>query len=96
MVSGAEPPAIGAEPTMTSPDITYVLIRAADWGEAPWLPAIASYERQMLDPDFRFVRASLEDKERFHSESPISQVFARTCLRAVDRVPGSDSRVSYS
>jgi 2-polyprenyl-6-methoxyphenol hydroxylase-like FAD-dependent oxidoreductase len=84
---------VGANAALWDAALLCETIVAVDRGTAPLLPALASYERQMLDHGFRFVRASLEDMERFHSESTISRVFARTFLRVVDRVPALQAKM---
>jgi 2-polyprenyl-6-methoxyphenol hydroxylase-like FAD-dependent oxidoreductase len=84
---------VGANAALWDAALLRETIVSVDRGEAPLLPALASYERQMLDHGFRFVRSSLEDMERFHSESPISRMFARTFLRVADRVPALQARM---
>jgi 2-polyprenyl-6-methoxyphenol hydroxylase-like FAD-dependent oxidoreductase len=60
---------------------------AVDRRDQPLMPALANYERRMIDQGFRFVRASLDNTSRFHSESWISRALTKTVFRTMDHVP---------
>jgi 2-polyprenyl-6-methoxyphenol hydroxylase-like FAD-dependent oxidoreductase len=62
-------------------------IVAVDRGDQPLLKALATYEQQMIDHGFRFVRASLVNTSRFHSESAIGRAFTRALFRLMDHLP---------
>jgi len=84
---------VGANAALWDAALLRETIVAVDRGEATLPHALASYERQMLDHGFRFVRASLDDMERFHSENLISRMFARAFLRVADRVPALQAKM---
>jgi hypothetical protein len=56
-------------------------------GEQALIPALAQYERDMIDYGFHAVRTSLKDMERFHAKSPLALGVTKTLFRTVDRVP---------
>ena len=60
---------------------------AVDRGEENLLPALASYEREMVDYGFRAVRRSLKDMERFHAQSGLARMFTKAIFRTMDRIP---------
>jgi 2-polyprenyl-6-methoxyphenol hydroxylase-like FAD-dependent oxidoreductase len=62
-------------------------IVAAEQGDQPLIQALAAYERQMIDHGFRFVRATLDNMARFHTESRVGRAFTKAFFRIVDRVP---------
>ena len=68
-------------------DAALFTILAVDRGKQTLLPALAGYERQMIDHGFRLVRASLDNTARFHSESPIGRTIAKPYFRIIDHAP---------
>jgi 2-polyprenyl-6-methoxyphenol hydroxylase-like FAD-dependent oxidoreductase len=60
---------------------------AVDRGERALIPALAAYEREMIEYGFAAVRMSLGNMRRFHARSPIARAFTKTFLRAVDHLP---------
>ena len=51
------------------------------------IPALAAYERDMIDYGFRAVRGSLEQMERLHARSPLARAATRMFFRVADRIP---------
>lgn len=66
--------------------LTHTLLEVQH-GVAPLLPALARYERQMIDHGFRAVRASLEELERLHGRSLLQRLATKTLFRTADRIP---------
>ncbi|MFY9956891.1 FAD-dependent oxidoreductase [Bradyrhizobium sp.] len=58
-----------------------------DRGERDLVPALADYERDMIDYGFAAVRASLADMERFHADRPLSRALTKAAFRAADWIP---------
>jgi len=56
-------------------------------GQAELIPALASYERNMIDYGFRAVRASLKQMDRFHADKPLARGFTKALFRTVDLLP---------
>ena len=56
-------------------------------GERDLISALADYEREMVDYEFRAVRTSLKEMERLHSENIIARAFTKTVFRAIDMFP---------
>jgi 2-polyprenyl-6-methoxyphenol hydroxylase-like FAD-dependent oxidoreductase len=56
-------------------------------GEADLIPALAAYEREMVDYGFRAVRRSLEDMRRFHAQSGLARMFTKAVFRTIDFIP---------
>jgi 2-polyprenyl-6-methoxyphenol hydroxylase-like FAD-dependent oxidoreductase len=55
-------------------------------GDLPLLPALADYEREMIELGFNAVRLSLENMERVHSEG-IRKAFAKFAFRLLNTFP---------
>src|SRR5262245_4907233 len=55
-------------------------------GEAELLPALAAYERDMIDYGFAAVRTSLADMERFHAEGTLARMMTKAVFRTVNLV----------
>lgn len=53
-------------------------------GEQDLIPALAGYERDMIDYGFTAVRASLADMERFHTERGLARSLTKAAFRAAD------------
>jgi 2-polyprenyl-6-methoxyphenol hydroxylase-like FAD-dependent oxidoreductase len=60
---------------------------AVDRDERELIPALAGYERDMIDYGFSAVRASLADMERFHQERVLSRAITKAAFRAADWIP---------
>lgn len=60
-------------------------------GEIELIPALAGYEREMIDYGFRAVRTSLREMKRVHSEGFLARAATKVLLRAVDLVPALKS-----
>jgi 2-polyprenyl-6-methoxyphenol hydroxylase-like FAD-dependent oxidoreductase len=56
-------------------------------GERELIPALAEYERDMIDYGFGAVRTSLSDMERFHAERGLSRALTKAVFRAADWIP---------
>lgn len=55
-------------------------------GDLPLLPALADYEREMIELGFNAVRLSLENMERVHAEG-IRKAFAKFAFRLMNTFP---------
>ncbi len=62
-------------------------LRTVDRGEAELIPALAVYEREMIEHGFAAVRASLRDMQRFHSERWLHRLATRAFFRTLDHLP---------
>jgi 2-polyprenyl-6-methoxyphenol hydroxylase-like FAD-dependent oxidoreductase len=62
-------------------------LAAVNAGEKELLPALAAYERDMIDYGFAAVRTSLADMERFHAEGTLSRMMTKAVFRTVNLVP---------
>ena len=60
---------------------------AADRGETDLIPALAEYERNMIDYGFRAVRRSLREMNRLHSEGLVARALTKTFFHAIDLIP---------
>ena len=78
---------VGGNAALWDAQVLREMILAANRGDRPFLDALASYERQMIEHGFGCVRATLGNTARFHSESPIARVFTKAFFRIVDRAP---------
>ncbi len=58
-----------------------------DRGRRELLPALAAYEKEMIEYGFRAVRASLDNMHRMHAESVLSRFATKTMLRLADVLP---------
>jgi 2-polyprenyl-6-methoxyphenol hydroxylase-like FAD-dependent oxidoreductase len=56
-------------------------------GDQELLPALAGYEREMIDHGFAAVRGSLEEMHRLHATSAIQRFATKTLFRVVDAAP---------
>ena len=57
---------------------------AADRGQQKLIPALAGYERDMIEYGFSAVRTSLADMERFHAERGLSRALTKAAFRAAE------------
>jgi 2-polyprenyl-6-methoxyphenol hydroxylase-like FAD-dependent oxidoreductase len=78
---------VGANAALWDAALLREAIVAVDRGDQPLLKALANYERQMIDHGFRFVRASLDNMARFHSEGVIRRAFTRALFQLMDHLP---------
>lgn len=60
---------------------------AVDRGEQELIPALAGYERDMIEYGFNAVRTSLADMERFHAERGLSRALTKAVFRTADWIP---------
>jgi hypothetical protein len=58
-----------------------------DEGRQDLLPALAGYERAMLDYGFAAVLTSLKEAKRLHSRSVVQRFATRLRLRTMDALP---------
>jgi len=58
-----------------------------DRGEDELIPALAAYERDMIEYGFWAVRASLKEMERLHADGILARTFTKIFFRTIDRVP---------
>jgi 2-polyprenyl-6-methoxyphenol hydroxylase-like FAD-dependent oxidoreductase len=61
-------------------------LAAVAGGEQDLLPALAAYERDMIDYGFAAVRTSLADMERFHAEGTLARMMTKAVFRTVNLV----------
>jgi 2-polyprenyl-6-methoxyphenol hydroxylase-like FAD-dependent oxidoreductase len=61
-------------------------LAAVSGGEQDLLPALAAYERDMIDYGFAAVRRSLADMERFHAEGALARMMTKAVFRTVNMV----------
>ena len=78
---------IGANTALRDAQSLHRLLVGVSRGEQALIPALAQYERDMIDYGFHAVRSSLKDMERFHAKSPLALGVTKTLFRTVDRVP---------
>ena len=78
---------IGANTALRDAQSLHRLLVGVNRGEQALIPALAQYERDMIDYGFHAVRTSLKDMERFHAKSPLALGVTKTLFRTVDRVP---------
>ncbi len=62
-------------------------------GEQELIPALAHYEREMIEYGFGAVRTSLADMERFHAEGGLARFRVKAALRAADWIPSLKARL---
>jgi 2-polyprenyl-6-methoxyphenol hydroxylase-like FAD-dependent oxidoreductase len=77
---------IGANMALRDAAMLRRALAAVSAGEQELLPALAAYERDMIDHGFAAVRASLADMERFHSEGAFARPMTKAMFRAVNLV----------
>jgi len=78
---------IGANTALRDAAALRQALRAVDHGENDLIPALAAYEREMVDYGFRAVRASLRNMERFHAQGRLTRAFTKLFFRTIDVVP---------
>jgi len=57
------------------------------------IPALASYERDMIQHGFTAVRESLANMQRLHSRSPLARFAAKTWFHLADSIPALQKRM---
>ena len=57
-----------------------------DRGDDELIPALAAYERDMIEYGFRAVRTSLKEMERLHADGTLARTFTKIFFRTIDRV----------
>jgi 2-polyprenyl-6-methoxyphenol hydroxylase-like FAD-dependent oxidoreductase len=62
-------------------------------GRRELLPALASYERDMIDYGFAAVCASLQQMRRLHARSPVKRLATRVMFRLADSLPAFRRRM---
>jgi 2-polyprenyl-6-methoxyphenol hydroxylase-like FAD-dependent oxidoreductase len=78
---------IGANTALRDAAALRRTLASVERGEVDLIPALAAYEREMIDYGFRAVRRSLREMQRVHSEGFLARVATKIMLRAVDLVP---------
>ena len=78
---------IGANTALRDAQSLHQMLVSVSRGEQALLPALARYERGMIDYGFQAVRDSLKDMGRFYAKSVLARGFTKTMFRAVDRLP---------
>lgn len=84
---------IGANTALRDAVLLRDSLREVDAGRQELLPALAGYERQMIDYGFAAVRASLAQMRRIHARSPVSRFAMQSMLRLLDAAPALRARV---
>jgi 2-polyprenyl-6-methoxyphenol hydroxylase-like FAD-dependent oxidoreductase len=77
---------VGANTALRDADALRKALVSVDRGENALLPALAAYERDMIDYGFKAVGVSLDMMKRVHSESAVGRAFAKLFFRTVDRI----------
>jgi 2-polyprenyl-6-methoxyphenol hydroxylase-like FAD-dependent oxidoreductase len=78
---------IGANTALRDAAALRQALRAVDRGESDLIPALATYERKMVDYGFEAVRDSLRNMERFHAQGSLQRAFTKLFFRTIDAVP---------
>jgi 2-polyprenyl-6-methoxyphenol hydroxylase-like FAD-dependent oxidoreductase len=84
---------VGANTALRDAALLRDALSCADKGEQELLPAISSYEREMLRYGFAAVQASLKQMDRLHEESQIKRFAAKTVFRLLDFSPALQKRM---
>jgi 2-polyprenyl-6-methoxyphenol hydroxylase-like FAD-dependent oxidoreductase len=78
---------IGANAALWDAATLRKALAAVDRGEEKLLPALAAYERVMIDHGFNAVRGTLRNTARFHAEGWIERTLTKGFFRVADLVP---------
>jgi 2-polyprenyl-6-methoxyphenol hydroxylase-like FAD-dependent oxidoreductase len=78
---------IGANAALWDAAALRKALAAVDRGEKKLLPALAAYERAMIDHGFNAVRATLKNTARFHAEGWIERTLTKSVFRVAGLVP---------
>jgi len=78
---------IGANTALRDAAALRQALRSVDRTENDLIPALAVYEREMVDYGFRAVRESLRNMERFHAQGSLTRAFTKLFFRTIDSVP---------
>jgi 2-polyprenyl-6-methoxyphenol hydroxylase-like FAD-dependent oxidoreductase len=78
---------IGANTALRDAAALRQALRAVDRGESDLIPALATYEREMVDYGFAAVRDSLRNMERFHAQGRVQRALTKCFFRTIDAVP---------
>ncbi len=77
---------IGANTALWDAAVLRKALVAVDRGEEKLLPALAAYERAMIDHGFDAVRTTLKNTARFHAEGWIERTLTKGFFRVADLV----------
>jgi 2-polyprenyl-6-methoxyphenol hydroxylase-like FAD-dependent oxidoreductase len=75
---------IGANTALRDAALLRDALSGVDKGHQELLPALAGYEREMIEYGFAAVRASLAQMERLHTKSPIRRFVTKPVFRLAD------------
>jgi salicylate hydroxylase len=78
---------IGANTALRDAAALRQAIGRVNRGEDELIPALAAYEREMIEYGFRAVRTSLKEMERLHSEGILARAFTKIFFRTIDLIP---------
>jgi 2-polyprenyl-6-methoxyphenol hydroxylase-like FAD-dependent oxidoreductase len=78
---------IGANAALWDAAVLRKALTAVDRGEEKLLPALAAYERAMIDHGFAAVRATHKNTTRFHAEGWLERALTKGFFRAAGLVP---------
>jgi 2-polyprenyl-6-methoxyphenol hydroxylase-like FAD-dependent oxidoreductase len=78
---------IGANTALRDAAALRQALRDVDCGKSDLIPALADYEREMVNYGFRAVRESLRNMERFHAQGSLQRAVTKMFFRTIDAVP---------
>jgi 2-polyprenyl-6-methoxyphenol hydroxylase-like FAD-dependent oxidoreductase len=84
---------IGANTALRDAAALRQALRAVDRAEDDMIPALAAYEREMVDYGFRAVRESLRNMERFHAQGSLPARLHQILLPHHRRSAAAQSRI---
>ncbi|TWB88941.1 2-polyprenyl-6-methoxyphenol hydroxylase-like FAD-dependent oxidoreductase [Bradyrhizobium macuxiense] len=84
---------IGANTALRGAAVLRSALSAWARGAQELIPALAHYEREMIEYGFGAVQTSLGDMERFHAEGSLSRFRVKAALRAADWIPALKARL---
>jgi 2-polyprenyl-6-methoxyphenol hydroxylase-like FAD-dependent oxidoreductase len=78
---------VGANTALRDAALLRDTLSDVDKGRHELLPALSSYEREMIGYGFAAVRASLTQMERVHARSPVKRLATKAIFRLMDLSP---------
>jgi 2-polyprenyl-6-methoxyphenol hydroxylase-like FAD-dependent oxidoreductase len=78
---------MGANTALLDADELRVALLKVHRSESELIPALHSYEAEMIDRGFRAVEASLKQMKQVHSEGRFANAMRALSLRTIDRLP---------
>jgi 2-polyprenyl-6-methoxyphenol hydroxylase-like FAD-dependent oxidoreductase len=84
---------VGANTALRDAALLSDTLSDVEGGRRDLLPALADYERRVVDYGFAAVRASLAQMKRLHTTSPIKRFVTRAVFRLIDSSPALQRRM---